>query len=669
MTSLLDRIRAVDLDRGPTGALTSAEAALIAIAVAVGTIGWAALGLATADSLDRPRLLAVLAVAAVTAGVVLWRFPPPRIVVDRGDLVVVGVAVVAAVFFLPGSEYLFADKDPGAYSTHAFAIAREGSTSIGDPILARLPEMFGGPTAYGGRFPGYWYAPDDAPASLPQFFHMYPSLLAALKLLFGSGAVLQTGPLLGIASVASFTAVTRRVFGTAVAAVAGVLLATNMVEVFFAKYPSTETLAQLLYGAAALAAVTALRTGWAPAMGAAGLAASLSFLNRPDGVLMVLVAVGGLALGIAARIERRLLVAGAVGLAAPAGWVWWQAYERNSRYAEANSVPPWPLVAGLVVVVVAAGFALRRFPPRWLPRPRSDRHWQFVGLATLAAVGAWIAFGLLRSRLLGAHIQRQPGRDPLATLDEINLRRLFWFFSPAGLVLFWIGVAVVVVAHRRIATWVLVAPGLALVPVYVWQARISPRLMWWARRFVPAIIPVVIIVIAAAVVWLAVRRGRGQRWLRAAAAAALTITLGVQLHQSIPLVGFREFSGSASLLDQVDSLAVDEAVFLWEAPTDINSPSRNAAGPLWFVHDRPSAVLPADVDQGVIDSVADAFDDHRVIVLTHAAALGDGIDPLRFTSLGRVGAVVDQWAEGTHRPDHANQLDLAMYAWELDASG
>ena len=50
----------------------------------------------------------------------------------------------------------------------------------------------------------------------------------------------------------------------------------------------------------------------------------------------------------------------------------------------------------------------------------------------------------------------------------------------------------------------LVLPLVALFPLYLWNPRNSPYLMWWGRRFVPVIVPslVLMIALALALAWL-----------------------------------------------------------------------------------------------------------------------------------------------------------------------
>lgn len=77
--------------------------------------------------------------------------------------------------------------------------------------------------------------------------------------------------------------VARRIAGAVAAWAAGLLMATNMMQVWQAKYPTTEILSQALFLGALLGVLLALQTRWRwPAL-VAGLLVSIGYLGRADG--------------------------------------------------------------------------------------------------------------------------------------------------------------------------------------------------------------------------------------------------------------------------------------------------------------------------------------------------------------------------------------------------
>jgi uncharacterized membrane protein len=70
--------------------------------------------------------------------------------------------------------------------------------------------------------------------------------------------------------VLAVTLAARRAFGLFTGALAGLLLATNMLEVWHAKYPSSEMFTQLLVAGMLLGVVIVLQTRWRVAAGLVG---------------------------------------------------------------------------------------------------------------------------------------------------------------------------------------------------------------------------------------------------------------------------------------------------------------------------------------------------------------------------------------------------------------
>jgi hypothetical protein len=135
------------------------EALVVTATVGIGLLAWAGLALANAGRYSLPAAAALAVAATAAVAPVAWRAGGrPRLVADRGELgLLVGVTLLAALLFFPGFAYGIG-KDPGAYISHAMAIARTGSTSLQDPVLdrSRIPRVEVTPEDPVGRFPAIW---------------------------------------------------------------------------------------------------------------------------------------------------------------------------------------------------------------------------------------------------------------------------------------------------------------------------------------------------------------------------------------------------------------------------------------------------------------------------------------------------------------------------------
>ena len=459
--------------------------------------------MANAGRYHLPGAAGLAALAAAVLGLVAWRSRPrPRLGTDGRSLaVLLGVGLVAAFLFFPGFSYGIG-KDPGAYVSHGIAIARTGSSSLQDPALERVPAvevMREDPQA---RFPGIWIKDRDAGRSIVQFYHLWPALLAGGFQAGGYTGMVNVAPACGLLAVLLVVLAVRRAFGLVAGAVAGLLLAANMLEVWHAKYPSSEIFTQLLIGGALLGVVVAIRTGWRPAAGAAGLLLGLVYLARADALLLLLLACGvGCALLVTGRFDAR---AGwfAAGLAITLPYGFFQAYVLARRYTLANLVPDLPVVLAAIVGALAVAVLLRRAAPdlgawavRWLERRRLQRT---LGAAVVAAAALLLVVGFLRPWLFEPVYTVVNGRQ-VRTYDEASLIRLSWFLTVPAFGLALGGLALVALRRWRAAAWTLVLPVLLLLPLYAYRAAISTRLLWWTRRFVPVILPGLLVLVAVAV--------------------------------------------------------------------------------------------------------------------------------------------------------------------------
>jgi hypothetical protein len=565
-------------------------------------------------------------------------------------------AVAVAALFLPGWRYTVGDKDPGGYVSHAVSIARHGDAEVPDPFRDRIDRVaLSGP---GVRFPGVWIRASDG-ATVPQFFHLWPALLADGYQAFGDRGLSDTGPLLGVLAVLVLVVATRRAVGSIEATIVALLLATNMLEVWQAKYPTTEILAQLLIAGALLLAVLSIQLRSSPAAAGAGVLVGIGWLDRPDGLLLVgMSLVAGAVLWATSRWDRRC-TAFSLGVLVVVPHAAWQAWWYARYYNLINGVPTGVTVllgsAAVVAVALVARPLLRRHP---LPEP-SDRTRLRIGLGVVAVVAAAVALGFLRPRLFGAAYQDFHG-PRVRSYDEQALRRLSWFLTLPAFALLVAGVAVIVLRRVGAAVWSLVLPGLLLMPLYCYSSRNSSRLMWWGRRFVPVVLPAVVILVA-----IALAHGLRHRLGRPVAALLLVFMSVSFLRQSWPLRHHEEFAGARTVVADVADVTRD-GVILWEPGRCCTSATRLFALPVWLdagVVGSPVPTAPS-FRPGYVQQVVSAFG--RVYVAWSGTAVPDSLGQVTLTPVRHLVTDLPVWEESDlRRPDHAIKVHVDFTIWRL----
>jgi hypothetical protein len=658
------------------GALSAGEAVILAATLGIALLAWAGLTLADTGRYGLPAAAGLAMLAGVGLATVAWRFGGrPPLVVDRTELAVLaGVALVASVLFFPGFAY-GAGKDPGAYVSHAIAIARVGSSSYTDPVLdrSRVPTVEVMREDDASRFPAIWIENRDTQRIVLQFYHLWPALLASAFAAGGYTGLANLTPLCGVLAVLLVTLAAQRAFGLLAGALAGLLLATNMLQVWQAKYPSNETFTQLIVSGALLGIVVALQTGWRPAAGLAGLLLGVSYLTRPDSLLLILLAVGvGCVLIATGRFDAR---AGwfAVGLLVALPYGFYQAYGSARRYTLANSVPDLPVVLAVILGALAVAMLLRRVA---LTAGRSARELlerrpvqRRLGMVVVGVAAFLLVLGFLRPWLFGPVWGDFRGR-PVRTYDEATLIRLSWFLTIPGFGLALAGLALVALRRWRASTWALILPALGLLPVYAYRAEVSARLMWWTRRFLPVILPGLVMLIASALAaGLAMACGpRRLRWpVRAGTAVAAGFLLVVFAGQSIPLHHHQEHGGSFQTVQRIASAADGrQGVFLWEQSTSLYDVAYLFGGPVWLQQGQISALLPRQPDPAYVQSFVRGFPGQPVLLVTRGHGRPKAYASLGLRAVDHVTYVMPVWRETyTTRPSDAVRVPLRFTIWQV----
>lgn len=662
----------------------------------VALVAWASLALAHLGRHTLPAVLGLTVVALVAVVALgLGRRGGPRRVRVRPDgaglVVALLCAGVAAALTFPGFSYGVSDKDPGGYVSHAIAISRTGDYGFTDPVLATAaadPTFPVQLTSPGARFSGVWVRDASTGRIVPQFYHLWPALLATAYEAGGQSGLLAAVPVMGVLSVLVLCAVLRRAgtemagpaAGLVAAGAGGLLLATNMLQVWQTRFPTTEVLAQALYVGALLGIVVALQTGWRPAAGAAGLLVGISWLNRADGVVLVALSVALGAVLLATRRWDGRATWFAAGLALVVPHALLQAYDLALNYTLANPHLPLRVLVATVVGVLLAALALRvlaRRPLAWALRGLVARRPQVVlgALVLLGAVGL-LALGFLRPRLFGEATFDYNDRLGIRSYDEQIMARLAWFISVPGFVVMVLGLAVVALRRWSAGVWTVVLPTLPIFALYGYTASNSTRMLWWTRRYVPTVLPGIVVLVALAIAYVAVTRYRGRLLTAVPAAVVLAGLVGFFLSQSLPLRAHDEWKGSFEVSQRLADLSGDRAgVYLWEFDQGCCAGvTRLFATPVWLQHGKTSALLPSDasmaLDGGaratVISRYRQRFAGQPLFVVADKGELPAGIDPATVEAVDRFQVSLPMWQESDlERPDRARQIPVDVSVWRV----
>jgi hypothetical protein len=455
----------------------------------------------------------VVLLAAAATALTLWAktesAPGP---LDRWAVAIAGASLFLS---LPPSEMILGGWDPGVYLHSAARIAEEGGLRWTMPEFAGLSDVeretivrnFGGAL---GPYSGMWFLPDGRVS--PQFFHLYPALLAVAYAIGGIWAALLVNPLLNAASIVAIYALVRRMFDDRWAFAAALVLALNPAQIWQSRFCTSEILAQVLL----LGGMCALSGTRRRDAAMAGAAFGLALLCRYDTIMFLV------------PLAATLLVF----------WPEWPVRKQG------------PVLLCVLLPLAAQAFLHQRiFSPYY--HPVSD----LVRMAALLAAGG-LAVGLmvldaprirLRARLapyamglraagallvVGVSLYAWFLRPRSGGAESGNLLYLVSVFGPVGLTLSLVGIVALLLRADKAwqRAWVLASLGVT--SILVAQLFNDHFLMWASRRFIPVAVPLLCVAMVGAA-----------RLMPRPGLVVLVLAIGLQVFAASSVIRTRDWPG------------------------------------------------------------------------------------------------------------------------------
>jgi hypothetical protein len=185
-----------------------------------------------------------------------------------GATAIAPIALLALVCWLhpPPAEYIVGGKDPGVYVNAGIQIAQRGSLIAVDETARSVPAesrsvffpQYVGQPYYSPRFMGFFLLDPAAGTVVDQFPHLYPTAIAIGYSVEGLTGARDVGLIAAALGVLALYFLGTRLAGPSAGAAAAGLLAINVIEVWYARYPNSEMLTQAL-GLTGLLAVARAR--------------------------------------------------------------------------------------------------------------------------------------------------------------------------------------------------------------------------------------------------------------------------------------------------------------------------------------------------------------------------------------------------------------------------
>ena len=547
------------------------------------TNAMAAAGAYRYERLLAVNLIASLALIGMARGGLLWRGTAAKITIAA--LVPLVVLSVGIWRFFPASEYVVGGKDPGGYVNEGIAIDRTGQLFRRDEVVAKVPEASRdlffrhhdvAEHYYGVRFMGVFITDPSTGAVITQWPHLFPASIAIGYRLAGTPGATNMVALwatLGLLAVYFFAA---RLIGRLAAFFAAVVLALNVIEVWFGRYPNAEVVMQALLFAALLGLARGHQDDDPFFAWVSGVIGALMIFLRFD-VFLALAGMSG-ALALAWIVQGRrprlgfvvpIVTGTAIGMRYYYGPMrqYFQVFELN--------LPSVPVLLGLLAVAAGAVLLLLRL--RRYVAPIAAAYVPWVIGAALVVLGIYALFFRGKVGLLAEH-------------DAFALRtfRDAYFLWPA-LVASLAGC--VMVTRRefwRDPAFFLVFAGFSI--FFFYKIRVAPEQFWMARRFLPIVLPGALILASGAVFGSSTPEFR-RTVRRGLAASAFMAFIGWQyVVAARPVAAHLEYKGAVRQVERLAQQFTTRDLVIFEG-RDAGSDAHILALPLAYQYGRSVLVL------------------------------------------------------------------------------
>lgn len=498
------------------GSTAGLERWFLRAALCISAVAWTALLLAEIGQLHLSLLAALLAAGVIGLMVQTRLFrrdgsaPPTTRIGTRSAAAFCAVTLLGAALYFPAYDSVVFGDDASVYLGFGRKIAGTGQLVFDDPLLQEIPadarqDLFLNrqPRDMTGRYmrlPGGFLIADIArPDVTAGFSPLFPVLTALFHEAAPTHGATAVTPLFAVLSLGGLLLVGARIGGIRAGLLAAAPLAVSLPQLWFAKYPVPEIVAQFFVAAGLLALLAAFRDERPRLAAAAGWMFGMACFAKVDMIVLLTVALTAFAAWRllarpegGARCANSLLAVSGVMLAHnllhyllfPSHYARYVADLIAASLlfrlpAESTAAPAW-LAAALLALAALAAAAVR---------------WRLIGAAASRRAGGLLLLGLLAAYAAN-YAATNPGRLP----DTIFW--LGWYLSwpvlgLCAIALVWLPWSGGAGRANQGLTFLLILVGVVGLH-YLYDPLEDGNHIWSMRRFVPVVLPGLLLILAAA---------------------------------------------------------------------------------------------------------------------------------------------------------------------------
>ncbi len=485
------------------------------------------------------------------------------------------------LFFRP-HQYIIGGADAGVYVNLAATISRSGSIIIEAQTLAELnPALYpallrplperdrGTEVAPYYIFPGFYVTDAGSGEITPQFYPLHPVWQAVAYELGGvQPTLLMTGLWALLGGLAIYLTI-RLIAGWEAAAIGLTGLSLVALQVWFARYPTTESLTQFLLWASLWSTLLWLsgrrpRALWALL---AGLTLGEVLLVRIDTYFLLIVPLfAWFYLRWGGRWRRDdwwffiptglLAVHSLVHAQVQSTPYFYNTFSYGLNLLRVNwLIPLLAIFIGGAVLIMFGRF--RRYTSD-LGRYRRPIVLAASGTLIILVIYGWFIRPAIGDLGASRDYWYAGGQIP-TQLDRENLVRLAWYLSPIGIVLAVSGMCLLI-WKADLRTTLLLIVGLLFSVLYLWRIQANPHQIYTMRRYIPVVLPFSVVATSYLFDWLM----RQKRKYLAVSGLLLSVIWLVSLAWNARgFVSQVDYQGVLAQMDQFDSQLEPNSILLF----------------------------------------------------------------------------------------------------------
>ena len=389
--------------------------------------------------------------------------------------------------FFP-SYYLLGGRDPGLYFLFSAHIANTGGLVLDLPVLRDLYNIYGEKISLG--YPGIYSAyerglSDDPAVLIPQFMHLFPSIGAIFYKFAGLEGLVRTNAVIAVFALWSFFIVARRLVGSISGLIATLALALNAAFIWNARLTLTEVLAVffLFGGLHLLIKAFDLKSPiWAAASGAV---LGFALLNRIDSAFNVIIILGATFFALIRPDYFRTVV---LPLCASyflfSSWAFIDGYLHSFPYfydlwMGGGLKGLFYLNYGVLILSMLLFVLIKKWPLNSLDLGGPiDKMLK----ASMIILALWICFAFFFWHKIDDGFNAR------------SIRELAWYVTPLIYFIFLYGLWSSIGLRDKNPIFIpLIVMGLLTFFIFTWRPTITPDHIWASRRWIPQVIPLLII--------------------------------------------------------------------------------------------------------------------------------------------------------------------------------